>query len=104
DTAGNLYGTTSVGGGTGCLGEGCGTVFELAPDGTETVLSRFERAGDPATPEGGVIMDESGDLFGTTLYGGAAGCGTVFKIAPGQEAKALYSFTCGSDGAYPEAG
>jgi uncharacterized repeat protein (TIGR03803 family) len=41
DKAGNLYGTTSRGGGTGCGGNGCGTVFKLATDGTESVLHVF---------------------------------------------------------------
>lgn len=104
DANGNLYGTSAIGGGTGCGGNGCGTVFELAPDGTETVLSRFNRAGGPAQPFGGVARDQAGNLFGTTLYGGAGGCGTIFEVAPGHEAKAVHSFTCGSDGAYPEAG
>jgi uncharacterized repeat protein (TIGR03803 family) len=81
DPAGNLYGTTAIGGGSGCDGDGCGTVFELAADGTETVLSNFNRAG--AQPHGGVILDSNGNLFGTALNGGTAGCGTVFKVAPG---------------------
>jgi uncharacterized repeat protein (TIGR03803 family) len=103
DADGNLYGTTPIGGGTGCGGNGCGIVFELAPDGTETVLSRFNRAGGPAQPFGGVVRDQVGNLFGTTLYGGVGGCGTVFKVAPGHEAKAAYSFTCARDGANPQA-
>ena len=104
DSTGNLYGMTAGGGGEGCFGSGCGTVFEIAPDGTETILSRFNRPGGPAQPEGGVIRDNNGNLFGTSHIGGAAGCGTVFKLIPGHDAKALYSFTCGKDGAYPLAG
>ena len=104
DGAGNLIGTTSTGGGTGCEGYGCGTVFKIAPDGTETILSDFNAAGGPAQPPAGVVMDKKGNLFGTTFYGGASGCGTVYKVALGQSATAIYSFTCGSDGAYPDAG
>jgi uncharacterized repeat protein (TIGR03803 family) len=96
DGSGNLYGTAGSGGGSGCGGSGCGTVFEIAPDGTEIVLSRFDHVG--GHPAGGLVLDKSGNLFGTTIDGGAAGCGTVFKITPGHEAKAIYSFTCGKDG------
>ena len=104
DAAGNLYGTTEAGGGTGCGGIGCGTVFEIAPDGSETMLSRFSHAGGPENPFGGVVMDNTGNLFGTTFQGGSAGCGTVFKIVPGNSARVIYSFTCGHDGGYPYAG
>jgi len=104
DAAGDLYGTTEAGGGTGCGGTGCGTVFEIAPGGRETVLSRFNHAGGPAKPFGGVVMDDAGTLFGTTFEGGPADCGTVFKLVPGSGAKAIYSFTCGRDGGYPYAG
>jgi len=105
DASGNLYGTTEGGGGKGCYnGSGCGTVFELAPDGTETVLSRFNRTGGPTHPVGGVVLDGNGNLFGASSSGGSAGCGTAFKLAPGHEAKAVYSFKCGKDGGYPAAG
>jgi uncharacterized repeat protein (TIGR03803 family) len=103
DASGNLYGTTVGGGGSGCNGYGCGTVFEVAADGTETVLSRFTRTGTSA-PNGGVILDPAGNLFGTTTGGNSGGCGTVFEIVPRHSAKTLYSFTCGDDGGDPDAG
>jgi uncharacterized repeat protein (TIGR03803 family) len=91
DNAGNFYGTTSAGGGGGCNGAGCGTVFKLAPDGTESVLHAFQGGTDGAFPWAGVIADANGNLYGTTLYGGDtgkrlcdshfSGCGTVFKLA-----------------------
>jgi uncharacterized repeat protein (TIGR03803 family) len=105
DPTGNLYGTTSIGGGKGCISDlGCGTVFEVAPDGSEIVLSRFNHKDGPANPVGGVTRDQNGNLFGTTYNGGAANCGTVFEVAVGQNAKTLYSFSCGKDGYLPEAG
>ncbi len=114
DTSRNLYGTTSSGGsghGPGCVG-GCGTIFKLAPDGTETVLYNFcsvAPCADGRFPQGALIMDSAGDLFGTTEFGGGngcrpnGGCGTVFRLAPNGTETVLYAFTGGSDGAMPEA-
>jgi uncharacterized repeat protein (TIGR03803 family) len=103
DASGDLYGATGGGGRTGCGEWGCGTVFKVASDGTETILSDFNQTGGPARPVGGVIMDRKGNLYGAA-GGITVGCGWVYKLAPGAKAKALYSFTCGSDGAYPYAG
>ncbi len=81
DAAGNLYGTTSQGGNTGCSkGAGCGTVFKLAPDGTETMLHVFSGGSDGANPVAGLIADKKGTLFGTAAYGGASGYGDVFEV------------------------
>jgi uncharacterized repeat protein (TIGR03803 family) len=108
DKAGNLYGTTEEGGSTSCEGYGCGTVFELAPDGTETVLHAFTGGNDGDDPIGGLIKDSAGNLYGTTVNGGGTGCGygcgTVFKLAPDGTETVLYAFTGGSDGAGPAAG
>jgi uncharacterized repeat protein (TIGR03803 family) len=81
DTAGNLYGTTQAGGGTGCNGNGCGTVFELTKARVEKVLYSFDTANAGAVPFAALILDAAGDLYGTTSNGGA-GFGTVFKITP----------------------
>jgi uncharacterized repeat protein (TIGR03803 family) len=110
DAAGNLYGTTVRGGSTGCTGSGCGTVFKLAPNGTETVLYTFQGGLDGANPLGSLIADAAGNLYGTTENGGSTGCfnnggcGTVFKIAPDGTETLLYAFQGGSDGINPEAG
>ena len=86
DQAGNLYGTTvNGGGGLVCGGGGCGTVFKLAPDGTETVLYAFKGGSDAGSPQAGLIADPSGNLYGTTLdwLDGQLlqdGHGTVFKV------------------------
>ncbi len=108
DAAGNLYGTTNFGGSFGL-----GTVFELTSSG-ETVLHSF--AGGPsdgAAPYAGVIMDNRGNLYGTTLEGGSSsncsnGCGTVFELTPNGRGAwtetVLYSFTGGADGVEPYGG
>src|SRR5690242_4617267 len=52
DKTGNLFGTTAGGGSSGCGGSGCGTVFKVAPDGTETVFYSFAGGADGYNPEG----------------------------------------------------
>jgi uncharacterized repeat protein (TIGR03803 family) len=106
DTAGNLYGVTQYGGGAGCYGSGCGTVFKVAPDGKETVLHIFAGGTDGAIPSASLIVDATGNLYGTTDEGGATdcdhrGCGTVFKIAPDGSETVLHAFQGGNDGAHP---
>jgi uncharacterized repeat protein (TIGR03803 family) len=114
DSDGNLYGTTDLGGGagTGCggmLNRYCGTVFKLAPDGTETILHSFAGGVDGENPNGGLVLDAQGNLYGTTSGGGAGcsggnGCGTVFKVTAGGKETVLYSFMGGTDGSIPLAG
>lgn len=83
DKAGNLYGTTVWGGQSSCYFDlGCGVVFKLAPDGTETVLYRFSGGADGGNPVGGLALDSKGNLYGTTLYYGTHGYGTVFEVTP----------------------
>ena len=103
DANGNLYGTTSDGGGLGapiCGVFGCGTIYKLAPDGTETVLYRFSGV-DGVRPEGNLTFDAKGNLYGTTQLGGNLsqpcpsapnGCGTVFKLSKDGREKVLYNF------------
>jgi uncharacterized repeat protein (TIGR03803 family) len=84
DSAGNLYGTTEWGGGTGTSWPyGSGVVFEVDTTGHETVLYAFTGGSDGSVPEAGVIRDAAGNLFGTTVSGGAAGAGVVYKVTPG---------------------
>jgi uncharacterized repeat protein (TIGR03803 family) len=86
DAFGNLYGTTSTGGSSGCV-TGCGTVFEIDTSNKETILYSFSasRTGGVA-PYGGLALDSQGNVYGTTTSGGdlscapSFGCGTVFKI------------------------
>jgi len=103
DTAGNLYGTTLYGGTSGV-----GTVFELSPSGTETVLRSFAASHtDGHYPYAGLLMDTTGNLYGTAQSGGAKGLGTVFKLSPNGTETLLYSFcvlaAC-ADGYHPRAG
>jgi len=91
DEAGNLYGTTNNGGdfrGTFCASLGCGVAFKLDPTGKETVLHTFTGGAGGLNPQGGLLRDEEGNLYGTTVGGGDTsscsptyGCGVVFKIA-----------------------
>ena len=87
DSAGNLYGTTFSGGG------GEGVVYRLDPAGQETVLHAFGGSGTglDGGPEGGVILDSAGNLYGTTS-GGGEGFGTVFQLDPAGNQTVLFSF------------
>jgi uncharacterized repeat protein (TIGR03803 family) len=88
DKAGNLYGTTSTGG-----ADNTGTLFKLAPNGTESVLYSFKELPDGSGPVGDLIMDKAGNLYGTTPSGGANNSGTLFIWAPKGGYKVLHSFT-----------
>lgn len=96
DAAGNLYGTTQIGG-----AHSQGTVFELMPrtggGWTSKVLHTFNDNGkDGQVPYAGVVFDTAGNLYGTTTGGGAGGHGTVFELMPGTGGgwteKILHSF------------
>ncbi len=111
DSRGDLFGTTHWGGGFCYIGSidamGCGTVFEIhAGTHKETILYRFQGGSDGMEPRGGLVMDNSGDLYGTTYSGGLNcrfGCGTVFEIAAGNHKESvLYRFRGGQDGSSPE--
>lgn len=102
DTAGNLYGTTYVGG-----AHSYGTVFQLIPnDGgswTMNVLHNFTGRRDGAYPQAGLILDEGGNLYGTTSAAGSAGFGIVFKLTKSGSTwkeTVLHTFK-GGDGSQP---
>jgi len=103
DAAGNLFGTTSFGGRTSCDG-GCGTVFELGSNGTETVIYKFKGQPNVNWPDSLLTEDKSGALYGTTPFGGQYGYGAVFKVTQAGHETVLYSFTGGSDGCLPAGG
>jgi uncharacterized repeat protein (TIGR03803 family) len=108
DQAGNLYGTT--GGAEQSPGPTPGNVFKLTPNGdgtwTESVLYSFTGGADGGSPMGSLVFDQTGNLYGTTQWGGSSncqyGCGVVFKLTPNQGGSwtesVLYSFTGGNDG------
>ncbi len=100
DTAGNLWGTSTIGGTHG----GLGTVFRFnqnAQGWDETSVHGFGNPGDGSYPYAGFVINPAGHLFGTTYKGGASGDGIVYEIIPlqvGFEYKLLYSFTGKTDG------
>jgi uncharacterized repeat protein (TIGR03803 family) len=129
DAAGNLYGATAYGGTGDCvlLGvpAGCGAVYELSPPKqkggawTETILYSFPTAKQGYVPNGNLVFDSAGDLFGATIFGGGKGttcdkfyqyCGAVFKLTPPKTKggkwteKVLHAFSSGTDGASPNGG
>ena len=106
---GTLFGTTYAGG-----SKGGGTAFSLRPgptvcrvvtcSWTVTVLHPFGGGNDGANPDGTIVFDSAGNLYGTTLNGGAYGNGTVWELTPSGGSwteTILYNFTGGSDGANP---
>jgi uncharacterized repeat protein (TIGR03803 family) len=104
DAEGNLYGTTNSGG-----SYGQGTVFELEHTGKEKVLYTFTGEADGGQPLlGYLVRDAKGNLYGTTVRGGASSCsflcGTVFELERNGKERALYGFSGGTDGANPYAG
>jgi uncharacterized repeat protein (TIGR03803 family) len=112
DQAGNLYGTTQTGGIPGCSGYSCGTVFELtASNGgwTESILYKFTGYSDGYWPYSGVILDKTGNLYGTTSdggdkSGGGLPQGTAFQLMPagsGWTKNILFTFAFWNDGAIP---
>jgi uncharacterized repeat protein (TIGR03803 family) len=116
DKAGNLYGTTTLGG--FAVHAGYGTVFRLTPPAAsgetwrETVLHSFrgQPAGDGANPYGWLVFSQNGTLYGTTYSGGAANAGTIFELAPPSTVGGpwtetiIHSFGLQADGVGPRAG
>ncbi|HWY54581.1 MAG TPA: choice-of-anchor tandem repeat GloVer-containing protein [Terriglobales bacterium] len=120
DKQGNLFGATSDGG-SGCTSGSCGTVFQLVPpvnkgsNWSKNILHNFQGQ-DGSIPEGGVILDAAGNVYGTTAYGGSGpctlfgstvGCGVVYEMVPPKTKngawteKVLYNFLGNKDGQFP---
>jgi uncharacterized repeat protein (TIGR03803 family) len=135
DSAGNLYGTTGYGGTGNCIllggKDGCGTVYELSPPTqkggawTETVLYSFPTPKQGYLPNGNLVFDSAGNLYGATMFGGGQGttcdpyyqyCGAVFELSPPKKQggawteKVLHAFAgiesgkTSGDGAIPNGG
>jgi uncharacterized repeat protein (TIGR03803 family) len=108
DSAGNIYGTTVLGGDFGS-----GTVFELSPTPTgwvHTVLYSFTGGADGGEPYKGVTIDGTGNLYGTAVTGGSGscegGCGVVYKLTNSGgkwTQRVIHAFTGGYDGSGPGA-
>jgi len=118
DGKGNIFGTTEFGGAGSCA-NGCGTVYEISPNGNagwnESVLYSFPSTG-ATNPVGGVTLDAMGNVYGTAAVGGISscpssnvGCGSVYKLIPGESGwtfKTLHYFhwmQAHPDGALPQA-
>ena len=110
---GMLYGTTELGGNSGCFSyeteNGCGTVFKVTPAGQLTAIYSFKGSPDGSFPFA-PVTNVNGTLYGTTAKGGnsgcgassaPSGCGTVFKITQSGKESVLHSFAGGSDGRVP---
>jgi uncharacterized repeat protein (TIGR03803 family) len=102
--SGEIYGATA-GGGSG----NAGVIFEMSPSGgswSYSVLYQFQGT-SPGGPNGPLVLDAAGDLYGTAAADGAYGFGSVFKLTPGNGGwsyTSLHDFTELSDGAYPLGG
>jgi len=113
DAQGNIYGMSPYGGDLSCgNGGGCGTLFKLTPSGEFTVLHSFtEKEG--RQPEGGVVFDAKGNLYGTANFGGdlnceslgygyfVPGCGTIYKLDRSGKFTVLHTFTGEGNGSFP---
>jgi hypothetical protein len=122
---GTLFGTTWLGGGTGCAdGLGCGTIFSLTPSGapnelwTKAILHSFQGGNDGYSPfsfTGDLVIGAGGVLYGVTSSGGGngcsgQGCGVLFQVTPpaglggSWTETILHAFTDGVDGENPQGG
>jgi uncharacterized repeat protein (TIGR03803 family) len=116
DAQGNIYGMSPYGGVPNCSvntqDEGCGTLFKLSPAGKLTVLHVFN-GNDGMQPEGGLVLDAEGNLYGSTYFGGnlsctapgfsypEPGCGTIYKVASNGKFSVLHTFNGPGDGSFP---
>jgi uncharacterized repeat protein (TIGR03803 family) len=96
DLAGNLYGTTNLGG-----SNDAGTIFMLDPSGVVTILHSFTDGDDGGHPQAGLIMDSAGNLYGTATTGGTNGEGTVFELDTTKTLRVFFGFGLGDSGGGP---
>ncbi len=96
---GNFYGTALLGG-----AHSWGVVFKMTPAGALSVVYNFMGAADGGEPQAGLLQGADGNFYGTTLLGGSAGSGTVFKITPGGTLTTLHNFAGNPDGDRPVGG
>jgi uncharacterized repeat protein (TIGR03803 family) len=103
DASGNLYGIADGGPG------GAGVLYRVSQQGDQTLLFQFQggKGTQPKVPWGGILMDKSGNIFGTTLAGGkgnclfGSGCGTVYKLDTAGVLRVLHNFNGGVGGSEP---
>ena len=116
DSSGNLYGTTNLGGSGPCQSSigaphGCGTIFELSPDGhggwSEVILYSFQGGKDGEYPGASLAVDNLGNLYGVTAGGGnpcPPSCGNIFELAKDGTFTVLFTFKGNSHGGVPGTG
>jgi len=111
DRAGNIVGATSWGGIQNCSPEpGCGTIFELVKTSKgwrHKLLYTFQGGLDGDNPQGELVLDRAGNLYGTTVWGGPVGGGTVFELSPSKDGwteSIIHSFGEDHDGGNPSGG
>lgn len=98
DADGNMYGVTYAG---GAAASPAGAVFKIDPEGTESVLYSFcqqNNCADGSRPSGPLVRDTDGNLYGTTILGGANNAGVVFKVTPKGDESVLENLTVQADG------
>ncbi|MGD0192852.1 MAG: choice-of-anchor tandem repeat GloVer-containing protein [Rhizomicrobium sp.] len=102
DSSGNLYGTTIMGGNESCADDvGCGTIFKISPNRTETILYTFQGGSDGSAPSG-LVLDSNGNLYGASSPGtNGTDQGAIFKLTPGGTFTVLQSVNCQQDGCLP---
>lgn len=101
DAEGDLFGATNLGGSTDS-----GAVFEIARDGAYSLLHSFDGGSGGSDPNAGVTIDpQTGDLYGTTTFGGNPasrnGCGVLYRLSSKGDFEVLHSFDDANDGRYP---
>jgi uncharacterized repeat protein (TIGR03803 family) len=101
DNAGNLYGTANLGGSAND-----GVIYKITPDGTYSILHSFNGGDGGSDPNAGVTINPvTGDLYGTTTFGGPGacreGCGLLYKLTASGEFTVLHNFDDTDDGRYP---
>jgi uncharacterized repeat protein (TIGR03803 family) len=121
DSSGNLFGATAYGGSGSCPGpvtNGCGLVYELSPvtggSWHEKLVKGFTGIGSSVVNPDPIVLDSSGRLFGTSLFGGRKDCnlnletcGTIYELTPASGSNwtltGLYAFQDDSNGFFPYA-
>lgn len=111
DSLGNLYGATTYSGSFSsfaCDGpQGCGSIFEYS-QGQESLVYNFVGQPDGQLPNGELLVDRAGNIYGTTQRGGAHNHGMVFELSPNGDGSwteaILYNFREAGDGAQPSSG